>query len=483
MEKVKQAPTVQFAIVSVIILVLFITLCLSVLNIPIVIALLFSWIILAPFALKLGYTLKEIEESIYDMIKVGAGLFALLIAIGCMVSIWVSAGTIPSIIHWGLDLINPQYFLVIAFIICILISIPTGTNWGTISTIGVAMMGIGLGMGLNPGLVAGAVATGSIVGDIISPVSDTTLLTTTISRTNLIKHVKHAARIVIPSVILTSVLYIILGFMNIGGDGNIHSAEKMSAELSKHFNLGLWTMVPLVVAITLLILKQSAVSSIMISCIFGLFIAVFYQGFSISEVGNFLASGFVIDTGNKVLDSILNTGGISSMLNLIAMVVAALGVGGIFKGTGILDKLVESLGHIINSRVGLTNMTFVGTSICSTLVAANYFSLIMNATLMAPLYKKMKYRPENASRAIINFTDTISMMVPWSLNGTFLAATLGLPIFTIIPFMFFNFILIVLELISGYTGLGMTKYTDEEYEKMLEEKEEDLTPTEESNII
>lgn len=466
MEKEKQNPTLNFALFTVITLIAFIVICLRFFGIPVVTTLFFSWLVLVPFALKLGYSANEIEESIYTMIKMGVGLFALLLAIGCMVAVWLCAGTVPTLIYWGLKLITPGFFLVVAFLICLIVSLPTGTNWGTISTAGVAMMGIGLGLGLPAGLVAGAVVSGACVGDVLSPVSDTPLLTSTVCGVPLMRHLKHNLWIVVPSVILSALLFAILGFRYSGAAIDTSTTVGMTGALSASFHLGLITLIPMAVVIGLLVMRQSALTSIMVGSLIGIIVAVFYQGYALSEVGNFLADGFVIETGNQFLDPILNRGGISSMLGLIGMVVASLGMGGILDGTGILNKLVESLSGVIKSRVGLTGVTLVGTGVCTSLVAANYFSLIMNGTLMTPLYRQQRYRPENTSRIVNNLTDTISMMVPWSLNGTFIASTLGIPLSQMIPFMFFNLIVIALEIVCGLTGFGLSKYTEAEWNEL-----------------
>ncbi|HBR1084766.1 TPA: hypothetical protein L9L52_005247 [Klebsiella quasipneumoniae subsp. quasipneumoniae] len=466
----KRQPSLNFALMTIVVLILFIVASMSLLGIPIVTTLFFSWLILVPFAWKLGYSPKEIEKDVYEMIKVGAGLFALLLAIGCMIAVWISAGTVPTLIYWGLELISPKYFLVVAFLISMLISLPLGTNWGTVSTVGVAMMGIGMGMGISPGIVAGAVVSGSCVGNLVSPVADTPLLTSTIAGVPLMKHLKHMVSVAVPGVIISAALYTVVGFYFSDASMDVQATNNMLSSLAGTFNIGWITLIPLAVVIGLLACKQSAVAAIMVGCFVGSFISVFYQGHSFSEVGNFLATGVSIETGNKFLDPILNRGGISSMLELIGVVVAALGMGGILKGSGILGKIIDSMSHVIHSRVGLITSTFAGCAVCSSLVAANYFSMIMNATLMAPLYKKFRYRPENASRAVSNFTDCLSMMVPWSLNGTFIAATLGVPLIAIIPFMFFNITMIVLELVYGLCGISLTKYSDEEFEEVNDQQ-------------
>jgi NhaC family Na+:H+ antiporter len=474
MDKVKRTPTLPFALATLLTLVLFIVLGLTVFKMPVITVLFFSWLILVPFAFKLGFTTKEVEESVYEMIKVGVGLFALLLAIGCLVSIWLCAGTVPTLIYWGLNLITPKFFLLIAFLVCTFVSLPTGTSWGTISTAGVAMMGVGLGLGLPGGMVAGAIASGAYVGDKLSPVSDTPLLTSTVCGVPLMKHIKHMLYSAIPAFVLTAILFVVLGFKYAGTSLDTASLTSITSALSDVFRIGWVTLIPLIIVIALLVMRQSAIGSIMVGCAVGILIAILYQGYGLTEIGNFLAYGFTVKTGNKLLDPILNRGGISSMMELIGVVVASLGMGGILKGTGILNTLVEALGKVIKTKTGLTIATAAECSLCVALVGANYFSMVMVGTLMTPLYKKLKFRPENASRIINDFSSCGSMFIPYNIGAIFVASTLGVPILAVLPFALFHIIVMGLDVVYGLVGFSMPKYTDEEW-KDLQANEAALT--------
>ncbi len=468
MEKVKKAPTLSFALITLIVLILFIIIGLTVFGMPVITVLFFSWLVLVPFALYLGFTTKEIEDSVYEMVKAGIGLFALLLAIGCLVSIWLCAGTVPTLIFWGLNLITPKFFLLIAFLVCSFVSLPTGTSWGTISTAGVAMMGVGLGLGLPAGMVAGAVVSGAYVGDKLSPVSDTPLLTSTICKVPLMKHIKHMLYSTVPAFVLTAILFIVLGFKYAGTSLDTVTITNLTSALGSTFHIGWVTLIPLAVVIALLVMRQSAVGSIMIGCVVGVLVATLYQGYGLSDVGNFLAYGFQVQTGNELLDPILNRGGISSMLELIGVVVASLGMGGILKGIGILNTLVEALGKVIKSMAGVTVATAVECALCVTLVANNYFSMIMVGTLMTPLFKKLKLKPENASRIINDWSSCGSMFIPFNIGAIFVASTLGVPILAVLPFALFHIIVMALDLIYGLVGFSMTKYSDEQWKEALE---------------
>ena len=454
-------PTLTYALVTIGILCLFIIVSLTVLNFPITVTLFFSWLLLAPFAMKLGYTVAEMEEHVYDMIKYGVGMFALLLAIGCMVSIWICAGTVPTLIYWGLNVITPKIFLLIAFLVCTVVSIPTGTSWGTASTVGVAMMGVGMGLGIQPGLVAGAVISGAYVGDVLSPVSDTPLLTSTVCEVPVMSHIRHNLFLVVPSVLISAVIYGIYGMLFVDSSLDATSLAVITETLAETFHIGILTLIPLAVVLGLLAAKQSSLSAIMAGCVVGAVIAVLYQGFTPEQVFNFMATGFSMETGNELLDPILDRGGISSMQDLISMVVAALGMGGILKGCGFLDTLVESLSGVIHSRIGLTVATTVGCSLCVVLVGTNYFSMILNGTMMAPLYQKLGYQKVNASVLANNLSCAGSFFVPWGMGALFFSATLGATFSQMAPFIFFNMVLILLNVLTGFLGVLMPRERDD----------------------
>jgi NhaC family Na+:H+ antiporter len=457
MEKTIKRPSLKYALLTLGTLVIFVVLCLLVFKIPIIITLFLSWILLTPFAMKLGYKISDVENTIYDMIKTASGMFALLLAIGCMVAIWICAGTVPTLINWGLKLVSPKMFLCVAFLFCAILSVPTGTSWGTMSTAGIAMLGVGMGLGINPAMVVGACVAGSHVGDAISPASDTPLLTATTCEVPLLSHLKHNLNLIVPAVLISAVIYAVFGILFVDASMDKASLDAISADLAASMNLGVITLIPLLVVVILLIMKQSALSAILAGSLVGMIFAVVYQGYSIGEVGSFMASGFHIETGNALLDPILNRGGVSSMLELLSMIIASLGMGGILKGTQTLDVIVESMSKVINSRFGLTTATFAGCVMCLAVVSTNYFSIILNSTLFTPLYTKLGYKKENASRIVNNLSCLLSPFVPWGLAGIFVAATFDINVVSIIPYCFFNIVAVILCLVYGYAGINMTK--------------------------
>lgn len=456
-ESVHKKPTLRYAVITLIVLVAFIVVCMRIFSFNISTAMFLSWFVLFPFAMYLGYKPKEIENSIYDMVKVAVSLFVLFLSVGCMVAVWLSAGTIPTLIYWGLKLISPKWFLAICFLLCCIVSIPTGTSWGTMSTIGVAMMAVGMGLGLPAGMVAGAVISGACFGNTISPASDCPMLTISVSNVEYGDFLKRILRVHIPAFVLCFVAYLVLGFTCAEKSLDESTIFGMLEALDSNMHIGIVTLLPLVVVLVLLLLHQPAVSSIMIGCIVGVLVACFYQGYPISKVGSFLSGGFSITTGNSLLDPLLNRGGMSSMLGLITNIIASLGIGGILKGCGFLDTFIDALVKVVKTRNSLTTVSFISAVACNMLVSAFYFGIVVNSTLLVPMYEKLGYKRENGARVFSVLADTTSMLIPWTANAIFVCSTFGVTYEQYAPWLFFSFAGILLTLIYGYTGYSMTK--------------------------
>lgn len=330
----KKKATLSFSITALLVLVAFIALMLTVANAPVVVVMLFAWVVLVPFALYLGYGLDDIEKSGYELIKAAVGLLALMVAIGAMISIWLCAGTVPTLIYWGLELLSPKMFLVVAFIVTSVVSLPTGTSWGTVSTVGVAMMGVGLGLGLPPGVVAGAIISGAYFGDKFSPISDAPIMVSSVCGMPLWDHIRHMSVTTSIAWVLSAIAYMILGarFANTALD--VASINDLLTSLDSLFNIGIITIIPMALVLVLLILQVSAFWSILAGSIVGALVSIFYQGFTLAEVTAFMNTGFSIQSDNAILSSLLNRGGMTSMYELVAVIIGSLGLGGILKGTG-----------------------------------------------------------------------------------------------------------------------------------------------------
>src|SRR5699024_6176479 len=256
-----------------------------------------------------------------------------------LIGTWIASGIVPSIIYAGLHIISPTFFLVTAFIICIITSLATGTSFGSAGTAGIAMIGIGTSFGLPLPLVAGAVISGCYVGDKMSPLSDTTVMTASLSRVDLFDHIKSMSFVSIPSVIITLILFGIANFTVSSKEGSLAQAEKAMGQLSDQFNISGWMAVPLIIVIILLALKVPSVPVILFGSLMGALWSVWFQGIPFVESIKILYRGNDISSGISFIDNLLNRGGITFMLETVLLVIIALGIGGLMEIIGVTQKI------------------------------------------------------------------------------------------------------------------------------------------------
>ena len=296
-----------------------------------------------------------IEEGIIHGCKIATISMMILMFIGVMIPAWIAAGTIPTLIYYGLKLISPSIFLVTATLTCAIATLCTGTSWGTAATFGVALMGIGGGLGISPGMTAAAVICGAIFGDKMSPISDTVNLSAGTCEVNIFDNIKSVATATIPGFILTIVVFIFLDLKFNSGEIHSQAVDNMLTILSSNFNLtpihAIISLVPMILVLLLALKKVNALATIVISAIVAMFIAILLQKYSLIDMMNYMNYGFKIDTGNFDVDKLLNRGGLQSMMWTVSIGYLGLSYGGILEKTGVLNTLLNSMQTIIIKRL------------------------------------------------------------------------------------------------------------------------------------
>ena len=162
------------------------------------------------FYYKVSY--KKMLIKVADNFQSVAGAILILLFVGALAGTWLASGVIPAMIYYGLKILHPTIFLPSCIIICAIISIATGSSWTTSATVGIALIGIGKALGLPPGMIEGAVISGAYFGDKLSPLSDTTNLAPAMSGGDLFTHIKYMTLTTFPSIIITIIVFIMLGF-------------------------------------------------------------------------------------------------------------------------------------------------------------------------------------------------------------------------------------------------------------------------------
>ncbi|MGD2352568.1 malate-H+/Na+-lactate antiporter MleN [Bacillus subtilis] len=439
----------------IIVLGVFLTLVLSFtvfLDLPIQLALFVSWFIAMLLGIRLGYSYKDLQNAIVHGISNGLEAVLILVSVGALIGTWIAGGVVPTLIYYGLEFIHPSIFLLATLIICSIMSVATGTSWGTVGTAGIAMIAIGEGLGIPLPLVAGAILSGAYFGDKLSPLSDSTVLASSLSKVDVLAHVRAMLYLSIPAYVITAILFTIVGFMYGGKNIDLDKVEFLKSSLQNTFDIHIWMLIPAVVVIVLLAMKKPSMPVIVIGALLGAIWAVVFQGMDIAHAIATAYNGFSIKTDVEFLNGLLNRGGIVGMLDSLVVIIFGLGFGGLLEKLGVLKVIVSTFEKKLTSAGNVTLSTLIVAFLANIFGCAMYVSLILTPKIMEDSYDRLHLDRRVLSRNSEVGGTLTSGMVPWSDNGIYMAGILGVSTFSYLPFMWLSFVAIGLAIIYGYTG-------------------------------
>ncbi|MDN3525686.1 Na+/H+ antiporter NhaC [Halomonas sabkhae] len=377
----------------------------------------------------LGHGWPNIEKGIFHVINVSLPSVSVLIIVGIIVGVWIASGTVPTLIYYGLIILSPEIFLAAAMILCSVVSVSLGTSWGTVGTIGLALMGIGAGFGIPPYWTAGAVVSGAFFGDKISPLSDTTNLAPAVTGTNVFDHIKNMMPTTIPAMLIALVIYLVAGFTVIDStQTSFESINAITTALNETFWISPWLLLPAVLVIGLAVTKQPPIPSLFAGAVAGGVMAMLFQGVGLHDVFTYGNSGYSIDTGVSEIDSLLNSGGIQSMMWTISLVLLALGFGGALERTGCLEAVISKIISRFKTFASIQTSAVLTSVATNTVAGDPYLSVALPGRMYAPVYRGMGYSTLNLSRGIEEGGTLVSPLVPWNAGGAFVITALSLNI-------------------------------------------------------
>lgn len=373
-----------------------------------------------------GHKWKDIESGAFHVLHVAMPSIATLIVVGMLVSTWIASGTVPTLIYYGLELIDPKWFLAASMLLCSVVSVSIGTSWTTVGTVGLALIGIGSAFDIPVYWTAGAVVSGAFFGDKISPLSDTTNLAAAVTETNVFNHIKNMMPTTIPSMIIAFIIYLFVGGSSVSDLSQLEQINTFKQGLADNFSIGLLPLLPLVVVMTLAFFKVSPIPALFAGFILGALVAAGNYGYNFNEILTFAHSGFKIETGTDSLNSLLNRGGVTSMTWVITLMMFALAFGGALERTGCLESVVSAIMRTTKSFRGLQTNAIL-TSVATNVVSGDvYLSIALPGRMYGPEYDKLGYSRLNLSRAIEEGGTLVSPLIPWNAGGAFVMGALGL---------------------------------------------------------
>ena len=380
--------------------------------------------------------------------------FVILTMVGILIGTWLIGGTLPSLIYYGLDLISPKAIVPLTFILCSVTSVCTGTSFGCIATMGLALYGIGINLGIPGGVIAGAVVSGAYFGDKMSPMSDTTNLAPAIAETDLYSHIGSMLYTTVPATLVCVVLYYIIGARYAQDAYDAATVQLMQETLSANFNIHLICLLPLIMILVLAILKVPSIMAMGITAVVSAILAILTQGAALGDIMSVALNGYVSNTGVAMVDTILTRGGITSMAGTFALLLFDGFMAGPMSAAGILDAFVAILMRVVTSVRSLVVSTLIFGWGIILLTGNQMMGIVIPGKAMGQMYDQMDVHRKVLSRSLEDSATIFAAVVPWSTAAAYIMGVLGVGT-EYIPYALLCYIVPVFSVLCAFTGFGI----------------------------
>lgn len=399
---------------------------------------------------KVSY--ERMLHTISDNIKSTSGAIIILLLVGSLTGTWLISGVIPSMIYYGLQILNPSIFLPASVIICAIISIASGSSWTTTATVGVALVGIGSTLGISAGMTAGAVISGAYFGDKMSPLSDTTNLAAAVAGAELFSHIKYMSLTTIPSFVITLIVFILLS-LTIDSSAPTDTIQILK-DITKSFYISpVLFLVPIAV-IFLIIKKVPPVVAMLLGTLMGALFALIFQGEIIREIAqteqllfkdyykvimDAITISTSVSTENETLKDLFSAKGMAGMLGTIWLIICALVFGGVMEAIGALAKISKALLSLADSVFGLFASTVASCLAINLTASDQYLAIVVPGKMFSQAYQDKGLAPENLSRSLEDSGTVTSALIPWNTCGAYHSSVLGVDVSSYAAYAVFNY--------------------------------------------
>lgn len=469
MQTSKKVPTLYHALIPILVLITLLSINVVVLGNDAIsganqIALLLASGIAGIIAFRCGFTWEEIEGSIIKSISSAMGAMLILLAIGSLSGTWLLSGIVPSMIYYGLKILNPTIFLFAACVVCCIVSLATGSSWSTVATVGIALLGIGKAMDIHEGVIAGAIISGAYFGDKMSPLSDTTNLAPAMAGTDLFTHIKYMMYTTIPTLIITLIIFFVWGFTLNTTDTGTDSSAVLTA-IESRFNLSPFLFIVPLLVIVMIVKKVPALPALLVGALLGGIAAIIFQPGLIQTVsnieGNFLKASFIavmnamtttinIQTADPMISELLTSKGMSGMLNTIWLILCAMIFGGVMESAGLLKIIAERIIRFAHSTGSLVASTAATCIFFNFTASDQYMAIAVPGRMYADTFRKRGLKPELLSRTLEDSGTVTSVLIPWNTCGATQANVLGVATMVYAPYCFFCIISPLMTVLQAY---------------------------------
>ncbi|MFD2530154.1 MULTISPECIES: Na+/H+ antiporter NhaC [Polaribacter] len=403
------------------------------------------------FKNKVSY--KQMIEEVAENVKSTSGAILILLMVGALAGTWLISGIIPSMIYYGLQILNPTIFLAASVIICAIISIATGSSWTTSATVGIALIGIGNTLGISAGMTAGAVLSGAYFGDKMSPLSDTTNLAPTMAGGDLFSHIKYMSLTTVPTILVTLLVFIIIGF-SIETTGSPDVSDKLMA-IDAAFNISPWLFIVPAIVIFMIVKKTEPLIALLVGTLLAGVVAVIAQPEIVLNVAgadtlsfnsaykgvmNAITVDSAVETTSAELNDLFTAGGMSGMLGTIWLIICAMVFGGVMDAIGALSRISKALLSLASSVFGLFASTVASCLALNVTASDQYLAIVVPGKMFKKAYEEKGLAPENLSRTLEDSGTVTSVLIPWNTCGAYQSGVLGVSVAEYFFFAIFNWL-------------------------------------------
>lgn len=414
--------------------------------------LLIAFVVLMVYGRLRGFTWDTIIDGMRTGLRAGVDPLVIFLTIGVLIATWIFSGTIPTVMFWGFKIISIQFFLPTVFLVCTLVGIACGSSFTSVSTMGIAFIGIGTTLHFSPGLTAGAIVSGAFCGSNISPLSGTTNLAASTGEIDIYTHIKSLLWTDLPAWFISLIFFTLMGLHP--KPASLHTINVMLDQLQNNFWISPWTMLPVILLIILAIFKVPAIPSLGLGALSAVILGWIHNpNISINSITELIMNGFVAHTPNKNINLLLSKGGISSMLTSLALIIFALALGGLLIKFNIIGVIITKIEESVKGIVGLTisaALTCIGVNL---LVGEHYLAIILPGESFKEAFDHHNLPRTALTRVLNDAGAAINAVVPWSVSGVFIAGTLRVNPLDFIPFAIFPFLVTGLCILAGFVNV------------------------------
>jgi NhaC family Na+:H+ antiporter len=435
----------------------------------IVVAMLGAATVAGVIAVRHGWKWSDIERSTGQKFAAVVPAILILLAIGLLIGTWVYSGTIPFMVYWGVRLVSPEHLVLTAFLATAVMSLATGTSWGSAGTIGVALMGTAAALDVPLAMAGGAVISGAYFGDKMSPLSDMTNIAAISADANLYRHIRHMIYTAGPSFVLAVLVYSFVGGGAPGG-GIPEQGRILLADLDAAFSLNPLVLLPAVMIVLSMIWQMPPALAIAASSVVAAIIGITLQGFGLQNAIVAGVSGFdpavVADAApvggfGEAFGTLVGRGGIASMVPTLLVIFAAFLLAGALDVSGSLDLLINRMLGAVRGTFGLIAATMASGATMIGLTSHGAVTCLIVGGLYQKAYRERGFAPENLSRSLEDSVTIVEPLMPWTVSAVYMATTIGVPTLSYAPWAVFCYMGPVWSLLYAAfydrTGVGLKR--------------------------